>query len=379
MLKQNGQTRNQGVFYDVSPGDFNWQITPNSDDNIDITFTAKNNYNIQKLADVDMNVSNPNFTVELNHPNSAQTADPNVPIELVLNGSNQYSYTVSYTISPNNGSLLKRNGNPVAQNSDINVGATNFTFEFADNGNYNVNFTVESELNVEVQQGANFAVNHTPYSFVVNGNNSVLLNQPLNLSVLLNGSNNIGYTMARSIQQGIGNFSIGNNVAMGQGNNPLVYTPTSTGNHTLRFTVTDEYGQNQIVNKNITVEAPKPIINGTNSFGYSTANCSNGVIQKTCDLTFVVDPNYTSNFDITHFRTRVNNVTSGQLPFVLDVVLFNAGQIIVTSMNDINPGNVTIPTNTMVEFQLKDENGTWSDWYQMNTPGQYGIPPYDEL
>ena len=374
ILKEGGQTRTPGIFYNVNAGNFAWQITSNSEENIDITFTVKNNFNLQKLADVDINSLDPSFDFTLGYPPSILTETLKVPIQLNLNGSNAFSYTLTYTT--NNGGVLLKNGNVVAQNTSISPGDSNFELQFVNVGNHQVNFDIKNNLNNSIEHAASFGVNQTPFSFLVNGLVSVQKDEPLPFVINLSGSNNLSYKISRSILTGAGSLNFNNNSPINQGNNNFIYTPSVSGQHKLRFTVTDNFGKSVIVDKIITVTNPPPVINFITNKYYTKSNCDTSPFQETCDLNFVVKYNYTSATTLTKYRIKVGNTVGPEksfLPNLLNTVTHPSGKIKLAVGDQVNDGNVTLKTNSLIEIQIKDSDGQWSEWFEVQTPPSYGL------
>ncbi|TXN37713.1 DUF3872 domain-containing protein [Flagellimonas hymeniacidonis] len=379
MRHQGNALLNENTFHDVPNGNFDWRVSAKDGQNIDITFTVISNYGVQKQTQLLIDVTSTDFDFSLNNPNAIQTEDGEANIEVDLTGQNQFDYTIAYSINPNDGSRLLLNNNVVQQASSINIGVTDFLFDFVDAEQYSVEISLRSSAkpNNPVVRNANINVSHTPITFNVINANSVENNSPLALALNLSGSNNLSYSVSRSILNGSGSFNFGNNTPLNQGNNGFSYTPTTAGQHQLRFVVMDNFGNSVTVDKAFSVTEPAPVINHLTSNNYAKTGCAqDGPFIEECTLRLVLQWDVTSPSNVTHWRTRRNNVVGQEvavLNFLPDVSIVPAGTVRIGHNDAIDENQITLRTSVAFDLQVKNADGHWSDWFPILSPNSYGL------
>ncbi|AWX44793.1 hypothetical protein HME9304_01798 [Flagellimonas maritima] len=373
VLKQGNQVRNQGILYDISSGNSQWSLEPNAPGDIEIEFTVENNFGIQKTQTVNLTVLVPEFNITASSPNPILTVENDVDIDFDIDGTNDLDYFITYSISPNNGAVLKYNNNVLAQNTELNASQYSFKFDFNEAAAYTITFTVTSNYDTEKQAVSEVTVNNTPFNFNFSSPNGVVDISHV-LSIALSGAAS-GFTLSGEVLQGSGNFGFQNGDGIGKGNNvPRQYTPTVDGNHNIRLTVTDGYGYSKSVEKQFTVSGNGPTITGINSTAYEKYSCNQLGFFKQCGLQIKSSLAIDNIFVIESYRTRFNNMVSAESPILFNFsVIIQAGGVVISNDNNVNDGAVTIPPNTPYEIQVKDANDQWSDWFQVQSPNAYNL------
>ncbi|MEE9361372.1 MAG: hypothetical protein V3U92_02105 [Cellulophaga sp.] len=265
IILDDGNERKAGVLYDIPVGDFTWTLKPTTTEDISISFFAQNDNGVTKTATIKLSVTDVSFTYELIYQSTILTSDAS-KIELKLTGSEQRTYTLAYNITPIDGSTIFSDGLPVAQNTPLTLGSYFMDFNFTTATTYDVEFIVTNNLGIQIKKNAEITVNQTPFTANITNDNEITVNEPLSLDLSLGGSSDLIYTLSPVVSTGTGTFSIGSNTVVNQGSTSFIYTPLVSGEQELEFTIKDNFGNEQIVNKTILVKNPIPIINNVDGF-----------------------------------------------------------------------------------------------------------------
>ncbi len=218
----------------------------------EIVFTIVSSTTIARNYKVTIPYINDDFEADIFYPALNHTGEiPNIAIN--LKDENPLEYTLSYTISPNDGSVLVQEGSVVAQNSPLNSGITTLDFEFATVGEYSINLVITNHLGVQKIKTADITVEHTPFTFIVDAPREIPLDQVTHFKFTLEGHDNLTYKLTRGVSGGLGTFYFGNNLIVDQGTWTGAFKTRDTSDQTFAFTITDNFGNSKRIEKRIKI------------------------------------------------------------------------------------------------------------------------------
>lgn len=252
-------TAGDDISLGTNPGDFSGYYTGSVPGDHKITFTVTASTTIVQQASTAINYISADFEVDLIYPKLTYTEDtPEIYVNLT--DDDKMDYTLSYAISPNNGSTLLQEDTVVKQNSALKRGLNDFDFDFTTVGEYQIDFTITNHLGVQQTKTATISVLHTPILFTVgippiaSAPDHYYKDLEYVIHFYLHGGHSLTYKVSRTLQQGNGHFNFEDNSPLEQG---LVltktYTPTSSGLHIILFTITDDFGNSKTAEVRIEV------------------------------------------------------------------------------------------------------------------------------
>lgn len=289
-----------------------------------------------------------------------------LPVAVNLRNDNNAS-DVTYTITPEingNGRLRTTSGNEMifGETTAIGLGEFQYNFESKTLGDNTLYFEIIDSNGQQKLDSVEIEVTNIPFVFTGNSsNNTSVVNEPnaLNFNLQSNANNaNIDYFLTYTIIEGNGIIK-NNKSKVVENNNPyqiqlgntqLSYTPTTLGQHTIEFYVTDSYGQESAT---VTIDL---IANHVSLVFSSSISQETMIVNSENKVTLSlqeIQNGHNSTYESSHVISGGSATLETSLGMVIAPSIFNEFSVGSTeyTFKPILPGVYTLT------FRLKDSNG----------------------
>ncbi len=237
----------------TNPKIFSGYYTGSTSGEHEIVFTIVSSTTIVRQHKVMIPYINADFEVNMVYPESNYTGEV-ARIDMGLIDETPMEYTLSYTISPNDGSTLVKNGDVVAQGSVLKSGLNTLDFDFATVGEYSISFIITNHLGIQRIKTADITVEHTPFTFKAEHPGKIPWKETTHFKFTLEGHDNLIYVLTRKVSGGQGTFYFDNNLVIEQGTTTGAFKTKDTNPQTFTFRVTDNFGHSEEVKPRIGID-----------------------------------------------------------------------------------------------------------------------------
>jgi len=252
-LNINGTVYGPGEPISVQQGSFQGVYTPTLDGSYQIDFVVEDSNGVVKNDDVRFTVSSRDFTLDAIPSNTTANVGDAVPVNLTINESGGTGGTYTILVASNSNGSILYNGTAYALGEPfvVNSGASTFSYIGDNAGSHRLDITATASYGVE--QNDNATINFS-------GNQFTLTAEPNSPSASIDDGVGINFSINETLPgtdtytaifsttgSGTLNYN-GNTINPGQsftitaGNSNGTYTGTSSGNHSIDFTVTSSSG-----------------------------------------------------------------------------------------------------------------------------------------
>jgi hypothetical protein len=315
-------------------------------------------------AAIVVDVAHQDYSIIATPQSQSVNVNESLPLTVELNGNTTdgitYQLTHEYDPGSVTGVVRDQNNNVITPGNYTTVNPGNYNYSFTGNniGAVNMKFKAKDSNNQLKEDAANFTVNNVPYTFTGSSeNNEVYINDTVGLNFsLTNNTSTPGITYTISYSQSQGNGTVLNGTTTINPSNPSSiapgqftynFVPSTLGDHTLNFAVTDNFGQTNTVV--IHIEAIHlPVTFTVNSV-------QNTLVGQNEGVNFNITP--IENIGVTYQMSYTLSGGSGILTNTSDVEVAQGVFFGVNTGNFVYHYKPTIPGNHTLNFQLKDSNG----------------------
>lgn len=344
-IEYKGNNYSQGQYFTISKEDLNLSFNPEQEGKYKLVFSIVNSKNEIQEKPVNFNVSKKGiennqskFTISAvsEKVNVGVNESTNINIEIEDNTTEKEKYRIKYIIQGINAIVLNDENKPVLQGiyQDTKEGVRHLKFIPQEEGTATINIVLINSFGEEKTVSIKVKVIEKEKNFSLEAfktKNKELVNNPIPINIILQGSNGNYKMYYRTNKEGIlkiGNkeYEPGQYIPIRVGNFSVEFIGKVKGTYSLDFIVESQYGS--IKQKNISINYD------TVQYEFIVAKESN---------TMIVDNEQFLNINISEF---VGNSTYQirYIPVGVSVDLFN------DKGNKIEPGNF---------YDIKTENTKW--------------------